>query len=66
MNKGTSAAVQVQKAETPRQAAPSDQEVAARAYEIYEKRGGSHGNDMEDWLQAERELRGTDTKRQEP
>ena len=30
--------------------------IARRAYEIYTARGGSHGYDIEDWLQAEREL----------
>jgi len=32
--------------------------IAARAYELYLARGGSHGMDMEDWLTAEREVRG--------
>jgi len=31
--------------------------VAERAYEIYESRGRRDGYDMEDWLQAERELK---------
>jgi hypothetical protein len=31
--------------------------VARRAYEIYEKRGGNHGADLDDWLEAERQLR---------
>ena len=31
--------------------------VARRAYEIYENRGGSHGADLDDWLEAERQLR---------
>ena len=31
--------------------------VARRAYEIYERRGGNHGADLDDWLEAERELR---------
>jgi len=30
--------------------------IAARAYELYEARGGDHGQDLEDWLQAEREI----------
>lgn len=30
--------------------------VAARAYEIYQERGGTDGMDLDDWLQAEREL----------
>ena len=36
--------------------APGREEIAARAYEIYRARGGTHGYDIEDWLQAEREL----------
>ena len=32
--------------------------IARRAYEIYSARGGTHGYDIEDWLQAERELLG--------
>jgi hypothetical protein len=28
-----------------------------RAYQIYVERGGADGQDAEDWLQAERELR---------
>jgi Protein of unknown function (DUF2934) len=32
--------------------------VAGRAYELYLSRGGEHGHDIDDWLQAERELRG--------
>ncbi len=32
--------------------------IARRAYEIYTARGGTHGYDIEDWLQAERELLG--------
>jgi len=30
--------------------------VARRAYEIYERRGGHDGADVDDWLAAEREL----------
>jgi hypothetical protein len=32
--------------------------VARRAYELFLERGGLHGYDVEDWLQAERELEG--------
>lgn len=35
---------------------PSPDDVARRAFEIYSTRGGAHGRDLEDWLQAEREL----------
>ena len=31
--------------------------VARRAYEIYQRRGGNHGADIDDWLAAERELK---------
>lgn len=30
--------------------------IAQRAYEIHHRRGGQHGSDWEDWLQAEREI----------
>ena len=30
--------------------------IAQRAYELFEERGFAHGHDVEDWLQAEREL----------
>lgn len=39
---------------------PRREDVERRAYELYEKRGGGHGHDWEDWLQAEREVRGAE------
>ena len=30
--------------------------IAMRAYELYLSRGASHGRDLDDWLQAERDL----------
>jgi hypothetical protein len=30
--------------------------IAQRAFEIHQRRGGQHGSDWEDWLQAEREI----------
>jgi hypothetical protein len=35
---------------------PSREEIRLRAYEIYLERGGVPGNELDDWLQAEREL----------
>ena len=35
----------------------SREEIAKRAYEIHLRRGGTHGHDLDDWLQAEIELR---------
>ena len=37
---------------------PSRQEIAEAAYHRYLKRGGGDGRDFDDWLEAERELRG--------
>jgi Protein of unknown function (DUF2934) len=36
---------------------PSYEEIAEAAYHRYLSRGGSHGQDFEDWLEAERQLR---------
>lgn len=36
--------------------APTREEIELRAYQIYIERGGAHGQDAEDWLQAECEL----------
>ena len=33
-----------------------EQEIRRRAYELYLERGEEPGRDLEDWLQAEREL----------
>jgi hypothetical protein len=35
---------------------PTREEIELRAYQIYVERGGAHGQDVDDWLQAEREL----------
>ncbi|MBI2203476.1 MAG: DUF2934 domain-containing protein [Candidatus Rokubacteria bacterium] len=51
--------------ETPPEATPAappngaaDRDaIARRAYEIYRSRGGAEGSDVEDWLEAERQLR---------
>jgi hypothetical protein len=34
------------------------QQVARRAYERYQQRGGQHGGDQDDWYAAEQELTG--------
>ena len=36
---------------------PSYDEIAEAAYQRYLKRGGTDGQDFDDWLEAERELR---------
>ena len=35
---------------------PSPAEIRQRAFEIHIERGGIHGCDLNDWLEAEREL----------
>jgi hypothetical protein len=35
---------------------PTRKEIELRAYQIYAGRGAVHGFDLQDWLQAEREL----------
>lgn len=35
---------------------PADEEIAQRAYELYLARGGTDGHDLEDWLEARRQL----------
>lgn len=33
---------------------PLSEQIAERAYDLYQKRGEQHGNDLHDWLEAER------------
>ena len=33
-----------------------EEAIQRRAYELHLKRGGAHGRDMDDWLEAEREI----------
>ena len=43
--------------EQPIKNAPTTEEIRRRAFEIHIERGGIHGCDLDDWSQAERELR---------
>jgi hypothetical protein len=43
-------------AEEEENSGPSPAEIRQRAFEIHIERGGIHGCDLDDWLQAEREL----------
>ena len=42
--------------------APTHEEIALRAYEIYLERGGAPGDALQDWTRAERELLEKSTK----
>jgi hypothetical protein len=35
---------------------PLTEDIERRAYDIYLRRGGADGNDVDDWLQAERQV----------
>ncbi len=43
--------------EAPTAVQPTDEAIAQRAHELFLARGGTHGADLDDWLQAERELK---------
>ena len=44
-------------AETPN----IEEEIRKRAYELFEARGGVEGHDLDDWLRAQEEIRGSKT-----
>jgi len=41
---------------------PTEQQIQQRAYELYEQRGRTEGHELDDWLQAECEIKGTQAK----
>ena len=54
-------------ADDPQEQPVPEEAIRNRAHDIYERRGTEPGHDMDDWLQAERELkpeRETDERRQ--
>ena len=53
----TTAADRSSKSLQTRSGQATHRDIARRAYELYEARGREHGHDIDDWLQAERELR---------
>jgi len=54
---GTAAGSMASDAVDSGERAPSEEEIRMRAYHRYLERGGGHGMDFEDWLEAERELK---------
>jgi hypothetical protein len=51
----------VDAAELPAENPARDEHIRRRAYEIYLGRGQQAGGELDDWLQAERELNGAAT-----
>lgn len=47
------------KSDEPTVVIPIDQQIRQRAHELYEQRGRTDGHELDDWLQAEREVKGT-------
>jgi len=39
---------------------PAENDIAARAYQLFVERGGEHGRDLDDWLLAKQELLSAD------
>jgi hypothetical protein len=42
---------------TPSEALPLEERIRQRAYELYVQRGNQSGSELDDWLQAEEEIR---------
>jgi hypothetical protein len=38
-------------------------QIAERAYQLFQQRGGSHGSDVQDWLTAEQDVLATQRRR---
>ena len=43
--------------EAPIEALPLEERISRRAYELYVERGNQSGSELDDWLQAEEEIR---------
>ena len=41
---------------------PMERQIQQRAYDLYERRGRTDGYDLDDWLQAESEIKGRQAK----
>jgi hypothetical protein len=43
--------------QTPAETLPLEEQIRRRAYELYVERGNQSGSELDDWLQAEEEIR---------
>ena len=50
------------KSDEPTVLIPIEQQIRQHAYELYEQRGRTDGHELDDWLQAECEIKGTQAK----
>jgi hypothetical protein len=56
MSKRVSTTPATGKKQQPAATESVEEAIRRRAYELHLERGGAHGRDMDDWLQAEREF----------
>jgi hypothetical protein len=54
-------AVTEQESKTPSTNGDVQTRITERAYELYHRRGGHHGQDLDDWFAAEQEILAEDT-----
>ena len=47
------------KSDEPTVLIPIEQQIQKRAYELYEQRGRTDGNELDDWFQSERDIKRT-------
>ena len=50
------ASTAIREKETSLSTSATFEQIAARAYQIYQERGDNPGSDVDDWLEAERQL----------
>jgi hypothetical protein len=58
MNQAAAQTTLAPKSDEPTLLIPIEQQIQQRAYELYEQRGRTEGHDLDDWLQAEYEIKG--------
>jgi hypothetical protein len=58
MNQALAQRTLAPKSDEPTVLIPREQHIQQRAYDLYEQRGRTDGHDLEDWLQAECEMKG--------
>ena len=51
------ATARVKTPETPSETLPLEERIRRRAYELYVRYGNQSGSELDDWLQAEEEIR---------
>jgi hypothetical protein len=62
VNRAPAQITRAPKSAEPTALIPIEQQIRQRAYELYERRGRTVGYDLDDWLQAEREIKRTQTR----